>query len=95
MIYNKHNHNDKNTNNNNNITDNVSISIIFIIVNVEWGEEGFNEGAMCASRVVKEMFALLDLCVSSLRRGHFNLLCIAPSLPDDPRRESLVVARPC
>ena len=29
---------------------------------------------------------LLDLCVSSLRRGHANLLCIVPILSDDPRR---------
>ena len=28
---------------------------------------------------------LLDLCVSSLRRGHANLLCIVPILSDDPR----------
>ena len=34
------------------------------------------------------MFTLLDLCVSSLRRGHANLLCIVPMLTDDPRRES-------
>ena len=27
---------------------------------------------------------LLDLCVSSLRRGHANLLCIVPTLSDDP-----------
>ena len=33
-------------------------------------------------------FTLLDLCVSSLRRGHANLLCIVPILTDDPRRES-------
>ena len=31
---------------------------------------------------------LLDLCVSSLRRGHANLLCIAPILTDDSRTES-------
>ena len=36
----------------------------------------------------EKMFTLLDLCVSSLRRGHANLLCIVPSLTDDPRRES-------
>jgi len=35
----------------------------------------------------KEMFALLDLSVSSLRRGHANLLCIVPILMDDPGRE--------
>jgi hypothetical protein len=34
------------------------------------------------------MITLLDLCVSSLRRGHANLLCIVPILTDDPRRES-------
>ena len=32
---------------------------------------------------------LLDLCVSSLRRGHANLLCIVPILTDEPRRESM------
>ena len=36
----------------------------------------------------KNLVTLLDLCVSSLRRGHANLLCIAPILTDDPRRES-------
>ena len=30
----------------------------------------------------------LDLCVPSLQKGHANLLCIAPSSMDDPRRES-------
>ena len=29
----------------------------------------------------------LDVCVSSLRRGHANLPCIVPMLTDDPRRE--------
>ena len=29
-------------------------------------------------------------CVSSLRRGHANLLCIVPILTDDPRRESKI-----
>ena len=42
----------------------------------------------------KELFTLLDLCVSSLRRGHANLLCIVPILTDDPRRESdIYIAR--
>ena len=36
----------------------------------------------------KKWYTLLDLCVSSLRRGHANLLCIVPILTDDPRRES-------
>ena len=34
---------------------------------------------------------LLDLCVSSLRRGHANLLCVVPILTDDPRRESICI----
>ena len=34
------------------------------------------------------LFTLLDLCESSLRRGHVNFLCIVPILTDDPRRES-------
>ena len=39
----------------------------------------------------KKMFTLLDLCVSSLRRGHANLLCIVPILTDDPRRGSVSI----
>jgi hypothetical protein len=39
-------------------------------------------------KMSKKLFTLLDLCVSSLRRGHANLLCIVPILTDDPRRES-------
>ena len=35
------------------------------------------------------LFTLLALCVSSLRRGHADLLCIVPSLTDDPRREPM------
>ena len=31
---------------------------------------------------------ILDMCMSSLRRGHANILCIVPILTDDPRRES-------
>ena len=38
--------------------------------------------------VVKKCDTLLDLCVSSLRRGHANLLCIVPILTDDLRRGS-------
>jgi len=38
---------------------------------------------------VKKISTLPDLCVSSLRRGHANLLCIVPILMDDPRRESV------
>ena len=45
-------------------------------------------GTPQVSRITKKLFTLLDLCVSSLRRGHANLLCIVPILTDDPRRES-------
>ena len=38
--------------------------------------------------VGKKCDTLLDLCVSSLRRGHANLLCIVPILTDDLRRGS-------
>jgi hypothetical protein len=47
-----------------------------------WGSSGNIWGAN------KKLFTLLDLCVSSLRRGHANLLCIVPILTDDPPRES-------
>ena len=36
----------------------------------------------------KKSSTLLDLCVSSLRRGHANLLCIVSILTDVPRKES-------
>ena len=35
-------------------------------------------------RLGKKLGTLLDLCVSSLRRGHANLLCVVPILSDDP-----------
>ena len=47
-------------------------------------------GAQCSTLVknkFKQWFTLLDLCVSSLRRGHANLLRIVPILTDDLRRE--------
>jgi hypothetical protein len=44
--------------------------------------------AVVVAKPAKKLFTLLDLCVSSLRRGHANLLCIVPILTDDPRRES-------
>jgi len=39
----------------------------------------------------QKLFTLLDLCVSSLRRGHAKLHLIVPSFTDDPRRESRVL----
>ena len=40
------------------------------------------------SRMSKKLVTLPDLRVSSLRRGHANLLCIVAILSDDPQRES-------
>ena len=37
------------------------------------------------------LLTLLDLCASSLRRSHANLLCIVPSLTEDSRRESIML----
>ena len=34
--------------------------------------------------LVGKKWYILDLCVSSLRRGHANLLCIVPIFTDDP-----------
>jgi hypothetical protein len=39
----------------------------------------------------KKLFTLLDLCVSSLRRGHANLLCIVPILTDGTSEEGHTV----
>ena len=49
---------------------------------------GNTHGAVEQLSEYKEMFTLLDLCASSLRRGNANLLCIVPILSDDPREES-------
>ena len=38
-------------------------------------------------KVGKKLVTLLDLCVSSLRRGHANLLCIVPILTDEPQEK--------
>ena len=43
-------------------------------------------GAFASKRI--DVFMLVGLCVPSLRRGHANILCIVPSLTDDPRRQS-------
>jgi hypothetical protein len=40
----------------------------------------------------KKFGPFLDLCVSSLRRGHANLLCIVPILSDVPKDELLCSA---
>ena len=52
-----------------------------------WGKS-LTTSYFLAIGLAKKLFTLLDLCVSSLRRGHANLLCIVPILTDDPRRES-------
>ena len=49
-------------------------------------ESGCEHGAPTLLKNI--LFTLLDLCVSSLRRGHANLLCIAQILTDDPLRSS-------
>ena len=41
--------------------------------------------------IIISLFTLLDLCVSSSRRGHANILCIVPIVTDDPRRESFIL----
>jgi Flp pilus assembly protein TadB len=43
------------------------------------GGEGRRRG-----KRLKKFGPFLDLCVSSLRRGHANLLCIVPILSDVP-----------
>ncbi len=42
----------------------------------------------------KKLVTLLDLCVSSLRRGHANLLCIVPILTDgNPEGNPIIIWR--
>ena len=47
-----------------------------------------NENIRSKIRRGNKKDTLLDLCVSSLRRGHANLLCVVPVLTDDLRRET-------
>ena len=51
-----------------------------------WGGVEIKRGG--GGQTHKKSSTLLDLCVSSLRRGHANLLCIVPILTDVPRKES-------
>ena len=57
---------------------------------IELGPGANGRGHACdgASSDRKKCDTFLDLCVSSLRRGHANLLCIVPILTDDLRRGS-------
>jgi hypothetical protein len=43
----------------------------------------------------KNCDTLLDVSVSSLRRGHANLLCIVPILADDPRGVPINIGDKC
>ena len=43
-----------------------------------------------ARKISKKFGPFLDLCVSSLRRGHANLLCIVPILSDVPEGTQLL-----
>ena len=60
-----------------------------------WAAAGTSAGpgprSFCFFCIFVCLFTLLDLCASSLRRGHANLLCIVPILTDDPRRESIFI----
>jgi hypothetical protein len=57
--------------------------VSWILASISW-----NTGLLhVPSRDVKSAI-LLDLCVSSLRRGHANLLCIVPIFTDDHRSGS-------
>ena len=51
-------------------------------------QSGANQTGINKRKKGQKIDTLLDLCVSSLRRGHANLLCIVPILTDDLRRES-------
>ena len=58
-----------------------------------WPNSAFTLAHIIESAVAytcKKLVTLLDLCVSSLRRGHANLLCIVPILTDDLRRGSII-----
>ena len=57
-------------------------------ITVPAGHAGMQRNNADMRNMGKKCDTLLDLCVSSLRRGHANLLCIVPILTDDLRRGS-------
>ena len=59
----------------------IIIIIIIIIVSIVINN-------MNTSNSLVVLFTILDLFVSSLRRGHANIIGIVPNIMDDPRRES-------
>ena len=50
--------------------------------------EFFSDKIVCLGCVSNRLFVLLDLRVSSLRRGHANILFVVEILTDDRSRES-------
>ena len=50
--------------------------------------EFFSDKIVCLGCVSNRLFVLLDLRVSSLRRGHANILFVVQILTDDRSRES-------
>ena len=48
------------------------------------------DDAVVARDMLCDVITLLDVCVSSLRGGHTNIICIVPISTDDPRRESKI-----
>ena len=75
------------------------ISVLYICINIDiyiymWCQTSMPHWPFASSdqprRVPVQsfiLFTLLDLCVSSLRRGHANIFCIVPISTHDPRRE--------
>ena len=63
-------------------------------MNICWHASGWLTLPRDEVKAAKKLVSLLDLCVSSLRRGHANLLCIVPIMTDDPRKESKVIKGP-
>ena len=64
------------------------------LLHAQWSDfwSAISVTRVAEAKDVKKLGTPLDLCVSSLRRGHANLLCIVPILSDDPRRESIGIA---
>ena len=56
-------------------------------------ESGFPAPCGAGERRGHDLFTLLDVCVSSSRRGHANLLWIVPILTDGSRSESEMKTR--
>ena len=63
-----------------NLHDSASFLVLAALASESFSQQGCRRLRGVQGAAGKKLFTLLDLCVSSLRRGHANLLCIMQHL---------------